>query len=251
MTIGLILLALVSVMIFFGVTERFFRRIGVPNWLAFVLVIALIIGAVVPSVRIGGFTMNLGGFLIPIAIMIVLDVLMGRSAELFRTAVATIAVAAVALGVRVLIRPINGGMILTASLIVGFVGGAVAYLIGGTRLSTLSSVMGGIVLGDILTNFVYVYGIGGMSFALGLRGVFDSIIIGAVFGIAILEIIRIAKRSASDRKIQTSSLNFESGEDIYTEEKFMKDESHLSPEDFDDYFEEKPMPPEDINNQPH
>ncbi len=238
MTIGLILLAIVSVLIFFGATERFFRRLGLPNWLAFLLVLALIVGAIVPSVRIGRFSMNVGGFLIPVIIMVILDVIMGVSPELFRTGIATLAVAAVALGVRVLLRPVNGGMILTSSLIVGFVGGAIAYLIGGTRLSTLSSVMGGIVLGDILTNLVYVFGVGNMSYSLGTRGVFDSIIIASVFGIALYELVAIAKRTAGNKRLKNSSLNFEGGEDVYSEEEFLNMENHYSPEDFDDYFED-------------
>jgi len=239
MTIGLIILALASVLIFFGATERFFRRLGIPNWLAFLLVLALIIGAVIPSVTIGRFSMSVGGFLVPIVIMIVLDVIMGISPELLKTAVATLAAAAVALSVRILLRPINGGMIIGSSLIVGFIGGAVAYLIGGTRLSTLSAVMGGIILGDILTNLVYVFGIGNMSFSLGSRGVFDSIIIAAVFGIALYELVAIAKRSVGNNKLKNSSLNFESGSDIYTEDDYLKMENHMAQEEYDDYFEDR------------
>lgn len=238
MTIGLILLALVSVLIFFGATEKFFRKLGMPNWLAFLLVLALIVGAIIPSIRIGGFSVNVGGFLIPLVIMIILDLLMGASPELFRTLIATLSIAAVALAVRILIKPTNGAMIITASLIVGFLGGAIAYLIGGTRLSTLSSVMGGIVLGDILTNTLYVLGSDNLSFALGSRGVFDSIIIAAVFGVALYEIVTIARRSMGNKKLRDSSLNFEGGEDIYSEEEYNKIESPDRRNEYDDYFDD-------------
>jgi len=238
MTIGLILLALFSVFVFFGATERFFRRLGMPNWLAFLLVLALIVGAIIPTIRIGRVSLNVGGFLIPLLIMVVLDFIMGVSPQLFRTIIGTMAVAAVALAVRVLIRPENGGMILTSSLIVGFVGGAVAYLVGGTRLSTLSSVMGGIVLGDILTNFVYVFGVKGYTFALGLRGVFDSIIIASIFGVAMYELITLLKRRVSNKRIVDSSLSFEGGEDVYSEDEYLKMEEHLDQSRYDDYFDD-------------
>ena len=237
MTIGLVLLAIVAIMIFFGVSEKFFRRMGVPNWLAFLLVLALIVGAVVPSIKIGNFAMNVGGFIIPLIIMVVLDVVIGWTPELFRTMIATLAVAALALGVRVLIMPTTTGMMLVSSLIVGFVGGAVAYLIGGTRLSTLSGVMGGIVLGDVAVNFVYVFGIGDMTYSLGSRGVFDSIIIAAVFGVMILEFVGFARRSNENKRINKTALNTESAEEFYKEEysdSFVIDE----PNQFDDYFDD-------------
>lgn len=224
MTIGLVLLTVVAILIFFGLSDKFFKNLGVASWIGFILALALIVGAVIPDIVTGGFVMNIGGFIIPIVGMIVLAAFIGWNWELARMFFALLSVAAVAVATRMLILPNTGGMILAASLIVGFVGGTVAYIIGGTRLSTLASVMGGIVLGDLIVNLIYVYGIGGYVFSMGTRGVFDSIIIACVFGILLLEAVVTARRAISNKRVANTATHTESGEDVDN--------------DFDDYFDD-------------
>lgn len=223
MTIGLVLLAVVAILIFFGLSERFFKNMGVPEWLGFVIALALIVGAVIPNIAIGdGFVMNIGGFIIPIIGMTVLAFFIGANWDLARMFFAELSVAAVAVATRVLILPNTSGNILATTLIVGFIGGTVAFLIARSRVATLASVMGGVVLGDLIINFIYVYGIGGYVFSMGTRGVFDSIVIGCVFGILLLEAVATARRVTSSKRLASSTLNTESGED----------------DDFDDYFDD-------------
>ena len=225
MTIGLVLLAVIAILIFFGLADKFFKNLGVAPWIGFIIALALIIGAVIPNITIGAFVMNLGGFVVPIIGMIILAAFIGWNWDLARMAFAELSVAAVCVATRVLILPDNTGMILAASLIVGFIGGTVAFLIGRSRLSTLASVMGGVVLGDLIVNLIYVYGIGGYVFSMGTRGVFDSILIGCVFGILLLEAVVSARRATSNRRVANTSMNAESGEDV-------------TKDDFDDYFDD-------------
>ncbi len=225
MTIGLVLLAVVAILIFFGLSERFFKSMGVPEWLGFAIALALIVGAVIPNISIGsGFVMNIGGFIIPIIGMIVLAFFIGANWDLARMFFAVLSVAAVAVATRVLILPNTSGNILAATLIVGFVGGTVAFLIARSRVSTLASVMGGVVLGDLIVNLIYVFGIGGYVFSMGTRGVFDSLVVGCVFGILLLEAVVAARRVTSSKRVSSSTLNTESGDDVG--------------DDFDDYFDD-------------
>lgn len=226
MTIGLVLLAVVAILIFFGLSDKFFKNVGVSPWVGFVLAMLLIIGAVIPNVTVGeGFVFNFGGFVVPIIGMIVLMAYIGWNRTLLKVVFAELVIAAIAIATRVLILPETTGMILAASLIVGFVGGAVAFLINGSRLGTLASVMGGIVLGDLIVNLIYVFGIGGYVFSMGTRGVFDSIIIACVFGILLLEAVVTARRTASNNRVAHSSMNAESADDIGKDE-------------FNDYFDD-------------
>ncbi|MCL2675911.1 MAG: DUF1614 domain-containing protein [Firmicutes bacterium] len=200
MTIGLILLALVAILIFFGISERFFRALGLKNWVAFLLVLALVVGAVVPNLTIAGvLTVNWGGFVVPLVIMAVLMVLMRGKDQIMRAVLAIFAVAAVAVATRMLIEPTRGALILAASLIIGFLGGTAAYLAGQSRLGSLTGAIGGIILGDIITNFLYVYVFSGYEFMLGSYGVFDSIVIAGVFAIVLYEAISAIKRTAERR----------------------------------------------------
>ena len=86
--------------------------------------------------------------------------------------------------------------------------------------------MGGVVIGDIIVNLIYVFGIGGYVFSMGTRGVFDSLIIGLVFGVLLLEAVVTARRTTSNRRVVKSSMNTEASKDVNKDE-------------FDDYFDDK------------
>ena len=60
MTTGIVILGIVAVLLFFGAAERYFDRLGMTSWLTFLIVLALIIGAVMPEVRAERFR-NDGG----------------------------------------------------------------------------------------------------------------------------------------------------------------------------------------------
>ncbi len=243
MTIGLILLGIVAVLIFFGITERFFRRIGISNGLAFVLVLALVIGAIVPEIRFGSaFSVNISGFLIPVVLVVLFSAIIGFNSDLSRAYLASVAVAGVAVAVRMLIMPTNFASVITASVIVGLVGGAVAYLIGMTRISTIIAAVAGIVMGDIVVNILNRFVLSGAPFALGSSGVFDSIIIAAVFGVLLVEAITAVKRTMNRKQVSKTALNMEAGEDndmTGREVSTLKiEEDNDTETDFNDYFDD-------------
>lgn len=210
MSIGIILLAIVAVLMFFGASEKFFIRMGVANWLSFIIVLLLIIGAIIPSIRFSSVvSMNCGGFIVPLAVAVALMALCDRN-DIVAAIFAEIAVAGVAIATRVLLLPVNNGIITVASLVIGFVGGLVAYIICGKVTPILSACFGGIILGDIAINFIYYFAIGGYDFALGTRGVFDSLIIASVFSVIICEGIGLIRRGVNRNR---SALSVESAED--------------------------------------
>jgi len=216
MSIGLIILGVVSVLIFFGVLERFFSILGLKAWLAFVLVIALVVGSIVPNINIfNAVTVNIGAFVVPLVIMIIILAAIKNKSDIFKGVISIFAVASVAIAARMLIEPLNTSLILASSLIIGFVGGAVAFLAAQNRLPSLVAAFGGIALGDIVVGLLHRF-MGGISpLALGGYGVFDSIIIAAVFSLILNEAITAIKRVNFGKKIKQKSLNLaEAGQDI-------------------------------------
>lgn len=209
MTIGLILLGVVAVAVFFGAAERFFRKVGVPNWSAFLLVLALLVGAVVPNIRIGGFTMNLGGFAVPLAITVLCAALIGWDGELLRSGIALLGGAAIYTATRMLVAPTSTAMTVTASVVGGFLVGAIAYLISGSRLGTAAAATGGVVLGDLFVSLIYHFFIDGSAVSLGTRGVFDTMVIALVFGLLMCEII------GGIRAAYRPDVAFEAGEELF------------------------------------
>ena len=238
MTIGLVILGIIAVLIFFGVTEKFFRKIGMSNPLAFLLVLALVAGAVAPNIRIGSaFEMNVSGFLIPIVLVVIFSVMIGLNSDLTRAYLAMIAVAGVAVATGMLINVTTLAGQITASVIMGFVGGAVAYLIAMTRLSTLIASIGGIVIGDIivsLLNYYVVPTVAVSSVSLGTQGTFDAIILAAVFGIIMVEAVAAMKRTVNRKRVAKSALNMEISEENDLSGSEMS--TVVREEEFNDYF---------------
>lgn len=228
MTIGLIILGVIAVAVFFGAAERFFRRIGVPNWSAFLLVLALVAGAVVPEIKAGAFTMNLGGFAVPAVIAVIAAVRIGWDGELFRSGIALVAAAAVYTATRMLIVPDTVAMTITASVVGGFLVGAVAYLISGSRLGTAMAAAGGTVVGDVIVSLVYRFFIDGSGVSLGTQGAFDSLVIALVFGLLLAEVI------GSIRGAYRTETAFEAGEELFPAES----KSNFNEEDFEDWFDD-------------
>ena len=81
MIIGLVLLGLVAVLLFFGVAERVFKSFGVAYWLAFIMVGVLIGCAFIPSFSIGAVSFNVAGFIAPLVFAAVFFFLAGRTHE--------------------------------------------------------------------------------------------------------------------------------------------------------------------------
>jgi len=194
MTIGLIILGVVAILAFFGLLERFFIKLGLKSWVALILVLGLVVGAVVPPIVFGtALSISIGGFIAPLVVVIVLLGVAKNRSESFRAVVAMLAVASVAVATRMLLAPLNASLILAASLIIGFVGGASAFLAGHTRVASVSSAIGGIILGDVIIGLIRFF-VGGDMVVLGAQGVFDSLIIAAIFSLLVCEAIGAIKR---------------------------------------------------------
>lgn len=217
MTVGLVLSVVVAILAFFGLGDSFFKRVPVAPWLGFVVSLLLISGALIPNITIGSFTMNLGGFIVPIVGAVIFSVIAYKHGDFVKVIFAELVFAAIAVATRALILPENGGMILAASLIVGFLGGIMCYVITRSRSGVLASAMMGVVLGDLIVNFIYVFGYKGYAFSMGTRGVFDALVVACVFGCVMLEAVEGAKRTVSDGRINKDALKAESANDEYDE----------------------------------
>lgn len=231
MTIGLVLLGIIAVLLFFGAAEKYFDRLGLTSWLAFLLVLALIIGAVMPEVRAGTFVMTVGGFAVPLVAFIVLLGLNVRHGTVMRGVLSLVIVAMAVVAFRLLIGTETETQVLVGSLLTGFVGGALAYLAAGTRLGTLAGALGGCVIGDAVSAGLATMFFGAESYVLGGYGIFDSMIIAAVFGLVVAETVSAVRRKANDKRAAAAELNAETAEDFGADPHGDKPPSDASGED--------------------
>ncbi len=187
---------LVAVLLFFGIAERVFKSFGVAYWLAFVMIGLLIGSAFVPEFGIGNVKFNVAGFISPIVFAAVFYVLAARTHELMRALVTTSVVIALFVSVWLLIAPIANDTVTV--IIIGFLCGAVTFLVAKTKLAALAGIFAGMPIGEVISSAVdlYVYD---TPMEFGTAATFDAVILAAVFSVVLFEAVSAIKRTVNAR----------------------------------------------------
>ena len=220
MAVGLIVLGALALLIFFGVTDKLFERAGIGNWIAFLMALGLALSVLIPDVRFGtppNLALSVSGFLLPAAIAAVLLIIAAVSRRFLLSLYSIICVAAAVIVIRLAVPPATDVLAISGGIVTGIVAGILAHAVGRTRLATVTGAVGGIILGDALSVIVYNAYSGQGYFRLGGLGVFDAIVIGAVFSLIFAEVvgmIRRAARAETGRTGRRRAANFEAGEDV-------------------------------------
>lgn len=213
MTIGLVILGIVAVLIFFGAAERYFEMLGLTSWLTFLIILAFVLGAVIPDIEIGSVSIGIGGFIIPLIVSVILISLTRRSTNAWRLLPAVALTAFITAGLRLLFRPESAEMILTSSLVAGFACGALAFVITDSRISILIASIAGITLGDIIGSSVLFAIADGKVLYFGAYGTFDSLMIACAFGLVLYEAVAALKKVRISKAARLN-LNTEAAEDM-------------------------------------
>ncbi len=193
--IGLILITLVAAVIFLGVGQRVLDRMRLTDVQALAILAVMFVGAFLPDVRLGpGFSVNLGGALVPLGIAVYLIVRAGTPMEKWRAVAATLVTAAAIYATDRLIPPDPGRVRfpipLDATLVPGILGGLVAYLFGRSRRSAfIAGTMGVIVADFIIVIENAVKGVPGAFNAIGGGGAFDASVVAGFLAVALAEVI--------------------------------------------------------------
>ena len=210
MVIGLIILGILAIMLFFGTLENYFNRIGLTSWFTFIIILALAIGAVVPEIRTDAFNIVVGGYIVPLVVFVVLIGFTAKYGNIIRTILSTLAVVGITALLRYLLSPTSTSLVYAFSIALGFIGGGLAFLVAGERIGTLTAVFGGAVIGDTLAVTIFQTG---TTLVLGGNGLFDGLIIASVFGILALELVNAMRKFTTNTKLKRQ-LDMESGEDM-------------------------------------
>ena len=199
MVIGYVLLGFVAVMMFFGLLNEVVRSMKMEPWIALVFVIAYIVGGVIPAIYFGSeFAFSIGGFIVPLVLAVVLTVFAGFGMTFLRTATAMLATAAVTVAVTVWMPLGNVWLNVLGSC-----------AICSSRTSTAAGCVGGVVIGNIIGQFiVYFTGMADV-FYLGSTMIFDASVIGLVFSVMLACVADIYKINHSAR----TNVATEAGED--------------------------------------
>ncbi|AIF51572.1 DUF1614 domain-containing protein [Pelosinus sp. UFO1] len=192
MPIGMIMLLVVGVLVYFGVAHRILDRMRLTDKQALLFILAVIAGSFIdiPLMRTPvDVSINVGGALLPALLSIWLIFKADETAERVRAILAAILVAAaVSLGSRYLpYEPEN--MFLDPKIIYGVSAGLIAYLAGRSRRSAFVGGALGIVLSDIVHLVTLMrLGIAGTT-NIGGAGAFDVVLIAGIVAVMVAELV--------------------------------------------------------------
>ena len=99
------------------------------------------------------------------------------------------------------------------SFVIGLISGALAFIIGRTRVASLFAVTGGIAVGDVIYCLLDYFVISGGAFTLGRAVVYNSVFVAALFALCIAEIVVMTGKSMGEHRTEKRNLNFEASED--------------------------------------
>lgn len=201
MTVGAILLLVVSILIFLGLAQRVLDRLGLTDRSALLFVGAMLIGGFLPDIPLSSnLAINIGGGLIPLILVGYLFVKAGSSMERIRAAVALFATAVITYIV-LKIFPLEPtyAVLVDPLYLVALIAGVIGYLAGRSRRTAFIAGVGAIVLNDIFTRIELFARGAKSSLTIGGAGIFDATLVSGLIALGLAELVgEIRERMASE-----------------------------------------------------
>lgn len=195
--LGLIILLIVSVLVYFGLAHRVLDRMRLSDKGALIALGALIVGSFIDIPISNGnirTSVNVGGALVPLGLAIYLLVKAGTTKEWGRALAGSVVTGAIVYGIGSLLMtgdPSETGRfnLIDPLYVYPIVGGLVAYLLGRSRRAAFIAATLGVLLTDIghLTWLIFTGRSGTVD--IGGAGAFDSIVIAGIIAVLLAEVI--------------------------------------------------------------
>ena len=189
MSIGMILLVILSLLILFGVLQRVLDRMALTDKQALVCIAAIFIGGWLPDIPLGSVTVNIGGALIPIIVCVYLFLRTGTTKERIRAAVASALTAAAVYAISVFFPADPTAMPFEPQILYGVSGGLIAWILGRSRRSAFIAGVLGVTLADLFSGIsLWLQGVN-QAIHLGGAGALDASILSGVISVLLCELI--------------------------------------------------------------
>lgn len=191
MPVGVVILLVVAVLVYFGLLHRVLDRMRLDDRTALFVVFLMILGSFfnLTILRRPQLVINVGGALVPLGIAVYLVSTADTTREKVRgTAAAFISGAAVYLAMK-LLNPEEQTMVIDPSYFFALIGGVVGYLSGRSRRSSFIAGTMGVVLADVAHYVeISVRRIPGRTW-IGGAGAFDAVVIAGILAVGLAEVV--------------------------------------------------------------
>jgi len=187
MPLGVILLLVIAVLIYFGILQRVLDRMHLSDRMAIFFIAAMIVGTFVPNIPLGaGLSINIGGGLVPIILAVYLIVSSDNSAEKLRAIVASIITGIAVYTAGKLLPAEPEAMFIDPLIAFSVIAGIIAYIFGRSRRGAFIAGIMGIVISDVISALGIVDRPVGT--AIGGAGILDAVVIAGVLAVLLCEI---------------------------------------------------------------
>lgn len=189
MSVGMILLTIVAILVFFGVAQRVLDKMHLSDKMALLLIALMFFGTLIPNITLGLFSFSLGGSVIPVGVCIYLLIKADTNKERIRALVGAVATGAIIYALSALLPSEPERMVIDPIYLYGVVGGLVAYLLGRSRRGAFICGVLGLMLSDIAQAIVNWSNGLDQPLVLGGAGIFDAMIFSGILGVVLCELI--------------------------------------------------------------
>ncbi|MDI9414265.1 MAG: DUF1614 domain-containing protein [Bacillota bacterium] len=194
MLTGTTILLIVAALVYFGVGQRLLDRMRLTDTQALIFIVLMIGGSFVTVPLKMGRTsvgINLGGGLVPLALVIYLLVKADTTKEKIRALIASVVTAGIVFGVGKLsiFDPSSPYLFIDPLWLFSIIAGIAGYLAGRSRRSAFIAGVLGLFLVDVIHLFQALAGNIPTRIVLGGAGVFDAMILAGLIAIGLAEFV--------------------------------------------------------------
>lgn len=190
MSIGMVLLTVAAIFVFFGVAQRVLDRMYLTDRMALILIAMMFFGTLLPNLKFGLFEISIGGGLIPLGICTYLLIRAGTNKERIRALLGSVVTGAIVYAVSALILPDEPEQLpFDPMYLNGIVAGIVAYAFGRSRRGAFICGVLGVALADITVAVLNRMNGIQQTLIIGGAGAFDAMVIAGLLAVILAEAV--------------------------------------------------------------
>ena len=189
MSIGLVLLTVVSILVLFGAAQRVLDKMHLTDRAALVITAAIFLGGLLPDIRLGNVSVNIGGALVPFGVAVYLLIKTDTAREFCRAVAGSVVTAGIVYALGHVLPDEPEKITVDPNYVYGIAAGVVAYILGRSRRAAFICGVLGVLLADIAVGVVnYAKGID-QTLMLGGAGAMDVVVLSGLIAVLLAEIV--------------------------------------------------------------
>lgn len=189
MSAGMMLLTLAAILVFCGLLQRVLDRMYLTDRQALMIIGAMIIGTLLPNIRLGVVEINLGGAMVPLAVCGYLLSKADEPVERWRSLLGSVLTGGAVYALSALLPAEAEALPFDPMWAYGVVGGVIAWLLGRSRRAAFICGISGVLLADIVSAAVIWLQGYRTQLILGGAGIADAAVISGVMAVLLCEVI--------------------------------------------------------------